>query len=233
MPVFYRVWNLRSPVNVKGFPWLSIDIQIVHQGTCGCLDQWNHLLDHTRLVMTNRFFTLVILFFIHSCSFYTAPLLMSVADWTGANPPPKNYQVQRPYMKSAKVRVLINITNVLHFICTFFFFIPLKSSSIQILNLTLTSFILAALNDGVSILRTLFHCSFFNISRQSLMGLLAKRLVWNQGENISWTTFNWLSFQWHQELAYKVHPLTWRYILFLTMTFGTQFEPMVVKNLHE
>lgn len=41
--------------------------------------------------------------------------------------------------------------------------------------LLLTSFILEALNAGVRMLLTLFQRSFFNISRQSLMGLVRKR----------------------------------------------------------
>lgn len=40
-----------------------------------------------------------------------------------------------------------------------------------------TSFILAALKDGVRMLRTLFQRSFLNMSRQSVMGLVAKRIV--------------------------------------------------------
>lgn len=39
----------------------------------------------------------------------------------------------------------------------------------------LTSFILAALNDGVRMLRTLFHLSFLKKSRQSARGLVTKR----------------------------------------------------------
>jgi len=41
----------------------------------------------------------------------------------------------------------------------------------------LTSLILAELKEGVRTLRTLFQCSFFSISRQSLMGLVAERMV--------------------------------------------------------
>lgn len=55
--------------------------------------------------------------------------------------------------------------------------------------LLLTSFILEALNAGVRMLLTLFQRSFFNISRQSLIGLLMKRRLFTKSEQTTHTHY--------------------------------------------
>lgn len=52
----------------------------------------------------------------------------------------------------------------------------------------LTSFIFAALNDGVRMLRTLFQRSFLNMSRQSLMGLVMNLRVCTERQESTGTS---------------------------------------------
>lgn len=73
----------------------------------------------------------------------------------------------------------------------------------------LTSFILEALKAGVRMLLTLFQRSFFNISKQSLMGLLMKRKFFTKSEQTTHTHYDFNYPGSHEKTQVSITPFCW------------------------
>lgn len=90
----------------------------------------------------------------------------TTVDWTGLNRVNRNFKKQKQ-LNILNIWQLSSVEKNISWL-----WLVLHESR----HAYLTSFILAALKDGVRMLRTLFQRSFLNMSRQSVMGFVAKRI---------------------------------------------------------